>query len=131
MRRVTVLQDLRGTLTEIGPGLLDTTLAASDGGDARLVSQLRFAAPDRFCEPGRIDLADGDALHFRTLGEGYLAAAPDRSLRIGAAEREVISGSGALEGGTGRINSIFVVDHEGRVSDREVALVFLAGRSTR
>jgi len=39
MRRVTFVQDLRGTLTEIGPGLVDATLAACDGDEATLVSQ--------------------------------------------------------------------------------------------
>jgi hypothetical protein len=131
MRRVTLMQDLRGTLTEVGPGLLDATLAACDGGDASLRSQLRFADSDRFREDGRIELAGGDALHFRTLFDGCLTAAPDPSLRVGTAVREILAGSGSLEGAAGRITSIFVVDREGKVSDREVALIFLAERSTR
>ena len=37
--------------------------------------------------------------------------------------REIRNGSGALRGAAGRITSTFVVNREGRVSDREVALV--------
>ncbi len=99
MRRVAVIQDLRGTLTEVGPGLLDAALAACDGGGTRLVSQLTFGGSDRFREDGRIDLAGGDALYFRTLFDGCLSVAPDPSLRVGTAVREILSGSGALEGG--------------------------------
>ena len=131
MRRVTFVQDLRGTLTAVGPGLLDASLAACDGGDASLVSQLTFAEADRFTEDGRIELASGDALFFRTLFAGYLAPAPDPSLRLGTAVRQIHAGSGALEGAAGRITSNFVVDREGQVSDREVALVFLAERTTQ
>jgi hypothetical protein len=130
MRRVTLVQDLRGTLTEIGPGLVDVTLAACDGDEATLVSQLTFAGADRFSEDGYIELAPGDALYFRTLFDGYLAPAPDPLLRLGTAVREIRSGSGALKGAAGRITSTFVVNHEGRVSDREIALMFLAERST-
>jgi len=130
MRRLALMQDLRGTHTEVGPGLLDATLAACGGGDATLVSQLRFAEADRFSEDGRLELAGGDALFFRTLFDGYLTRAPDPSVRVGAAVREICSGSGALAGAAGRITSTFVVDREGNVSDREIALIFLAERST-
>jgi hypothetical protein len=131
MQRLTLTHDLRGTLTEIGPGLIDVSLAACDGSEATLVSKLRFAAVDRFSEDGCIELAPGDALHFRTLFDGCLAPAPDPLFRLGTAVREISSGSGALVGATGRITSTFVVDREGRISDREVALVFLAEGSTR
>lgn len=46
MRRQTFSQVLRGTLTVVGPGLLDVALTASDGCDA-LVSQLAFSDRDR------------------------------------------------------------------------------------
>lgn len=131
MRRVTVIEDLRGTLTEVGPGLLDASLATCDAGGTRLVSQLSFAGSDRFREEGRIDLALGDTLYFRTLFDGSLTVAPDPLLRVGTAVREIFSGSGSLEGAAGRITSTFVVDRDGKVSDREVGLVFLAERSTR
>jgi hypothetical protein len=44
---------------------------------------------------------------------------------VGTAMREISSGTGALEGATGRIASIFVVNREGQVRDRELGLVFL------
>ena len=95
------------------------------------MSQLTFAEADRFTEDGRIELAFGDALFFRTLFAGLLTPAPDPSLRLGTAVRQIHAGSGALEGAAGRITSTFVVDREGQVSDREIALVFLNERSTR
>ena len=125
------MQDLHGTLTAVGPGLLDASLSACDGGDALLVSQLTFAEPDRFTEEGRIELASGDSLFFRTLCPGHLTPAPDPRLRLGTAVRQIHAGSGLLEGAAGRITSTFVVDGEGQISDRELALVFLAERSTR
>jgi hypothetical protein len=125
MRRVTLTQELSGTLTQIGPGLLDASLTACDGGSAILVSQLSFAVADRFSETGTLELGDGDALCFRTLFDGHLSAAADPTLRVGTAMREISSGTGALKGATGRIASIFVVNREGQVRDRELALVFL------
>jgi hypothetical protein len=124
------VQDLHGTLTAVGPGLLDASLSACDGGNASLVSQLKFAEAERFTEDGCIELASGDVLFFRTLFAGFLTPAPDPALRLGSAVRHIHAGSGALEGAAGRITSTFVVDREGRISDREMALIFLAERST-
>src|SRR5688500_4907385 len=126
MKRLAFTEDLRGKLTTVGPGLLDATLAACGGASTTLVSQLTFAETNRFSEEGRIEFGQGDALYFRTLSRGHLSAAPDPSLRLGTAVREIHGGSGALRGAAGRITSTFVVDREGQVSDREVALVFLA-----
>ena len=130
MRRLAFTQELHGKLTVVGPGLLDACLAACDGGSAELVSQLTFTRPDRFSEEGRLDLGAGDALSFLTLFDGYLTPAPDPSVQLGSAVREIRNGSGALRGAAGRITSTFVVNREGRVSDREVALVFLPERGS-
>lgn len=125
MKRLAFIEDLKGTLTAVGPGLLDATLATSGDGSATLVSQLTFAETNRFSEEGRIEFGNGDALYFRTLFPGHLTPAPDPSLRLGTAVREIRRGTGVLRGAAGRINSTFVVDRQGQVSDREVALVFL------
>jgi hypothetical protein len=131
MRQLTIVQELRGTATEVGPGLFDATLAACDGGDARLVTQLSFSESGRFREDGRIELGAGDALHFRTVVDGCLTDTPDPSLSVGAAVREIVSGSGTFAGAAGQITSIWVIDGEGTVSDREVGLVFVAEGSPR
>lgn len=47
MRRQTFSQALRGTLTVVGPGLLDLALTASDGSCDALVSQLALSDTDR------------------------------------------------------------------------------------
>jgi hypothetical protein len=126
MKRLAVIEELDGKLTAVGPGLLDATLATCGGGSATLVSQLTFADTSRFSEEGRLEFGDGDALYFRTLSPGHLTSAPDPSLRLGTAVREIRHGTGALRGAAGRITSTFVVDRDGNLSDREVALVFLA-----
>jgi hypothetical protein len=126
MKHLAVIEDLSGKLTAVGPGLLDATLATCGGGSGTLVSQLTFADTSRFSEEGRIEFGNGDALYFRTLCPGHLASAPDPSLHLGTAVREVRRGTGALRGAAGRITSTFAVDRNGNVSDREVALVFLA-----
>jgi hypothetical protein len=130
MRRLTLIHELRGSLTEVGPGLFDVSLESCDGGDATLVTQLSFDADERFSEDGRIELGDGH-LCFRTLADGHMSPAPDPRLWIGTAMREISSGSGALAGASGRITSMFVADGDGQVRDRELALVFLPERSTR
>ena len=126
MKRLSVIEDLDGKLIAVGPGLLDASLATCGGGSATLVSQLTFTETGRFSEEGRIEFGNGDALYFRTLSRGHLTSAPDPSLRLGTAVREIRLGTGAFRGAAGRITSTFVVDQEGNVSDREVALVFLA-----
>ncbi|HEV2775357.1 MAG TPA: hypothetical protein VGV90_07180 [Solirubrobacteraceae bacterium] len=47
MKRQTFSQVLRGTITVVGPGLLDVALTASDGSCDALVSQLAFSDRDR------------------------------------------------------------------------------------
>lgn len=47
MRRLTFSQVLQGTLTVVGPGLLDVALTASDGTCDALISQLAFSDTDR------------------------------------------------------------------------------------
>jgi hypothetical protein len=130
MQRLTLIHELRGSFTEVGPGLFDVSLKSCDGGDATLVTQLSFAADERFSEDGRIELGDGQ-LCFRTLVDGHMSPTADPALWIGTAVREISSGSGALAGASGRITSMFVADGEGQVRDRELALVFLPERSTR
>ncbi len=126
MKRLAVIEDLSGTLTAVGPGLLDATLARCGGGSATLVSQLTFADTSRFSEEGRIEFGNGDALYFRTLSPGHLTSAPDPSLRLGTAVRAIPAAQERYAVQRAEITSTFVVDRDGNVRDREVPLLFLA-----
>lgn len=117
MRTIVYAQHLEGRLTDVGPGLLDASLRV-DGG-ATLLSQLTFLDEHRFREEGTIDFGDGRPLAFTTLGEGHLGPSPDPRYRHGTAVR-------VIDGGRGRMTSNFLVAADGRVTDDEVAVVFVA-----
>lgn len=115
MRSLVFTTRLAGRLTDIGPGLGEVTLSAPDG--ARLRSQLTFIDPERFREQGTLELSDGRALSFETIGEGHLGASIQPGVRHGTAAR-------VIAGGRGRITSNFLVAADGSVTDDEVAVLF-------
>ena len=117
MRTIVYTQHLEGQVTNVGPGLFDAALSGE--GSAAVQSQLTFLDEHRFREEGTIDLGDGRPLAFRTIGEGHFSPSPDPRYHHGTAMRE-------LDGGLGRMTSNFLVSADGRVTDDEVAVVFVA-----
>ena len=128
MRRITYSQRLEGRLTQVGPGLADVELAATDetpfGPAAVLASQLAFATERSFREVGTIAFGTDAALRFTTLGSGDLAASPDGTVRHGTAVLAV-EGVGELSGARGRITSNFLVSEDGALTDEQVVVLFL------
>ena len=109
-------------MTVVGPGVLDAELFARG---ARVATRLVFTDETTFHEEGTIDLGGGDALRFRSLGNGTLAESPDGSVQQGASVLEVDGGDGRFAGARGRITSNFVLSPNGEVTDEQVAVLFI------
>ena len=122
MDEVRFTRRLRGHMTEVGPGVLDAELSARG---ARVATRLVFTDETTFREEGTIDLGGGDALRFRSLGNGTLEQAPDGSVRQGASVLEVEGGDGRYAGARGRITSNFVLSPNGEITDEQVAVLFI------
>ena len=88
-------------LTAVGPGLLDASLSACDGGDALLVSQLTFAEADRFTEEGASSLPHGDVPLLPHIVARTSHARARSAPAVGHAVRQIHAGSGAARGGRG------------------------------
>jgi hypothetical protein len=120
-------QQLAGRLTTIGPGLADLELAADGptpfGSVMRIALQLSFVTEHQFRARGTVAVAGDDALAIVTVDDGHLIATRDGSARHGTAVLDAI-GLGRLAGLHGRITSNFVVDGVGRVTDRQVLVLF-------
>ena len=113
---------LRGHTTVVGPGVLDAELFARG---THVASRLVFSDESTFSEEGTIDFGHGDALRFRSLGQGTLTPVPDGSVRQGASVLEVDGGEGRYTGARGRITSNFVLSASGEITDEQVAVLFI------
>jgi hypothetical protein len=115
---------LAGRTEAVSPGVLRRTeLELPDG--ARLESEVLFADDCAFREQGRITLAAGNDLYFRTLGIGSLVPSPEPGLRHGTVTWELDGGSGRFEHASGRITSSFTLTDDGEVADEQHGLIFL------
>ena len=125
--RITFPQRLSGRLTTVGPGLADVELAGDGqtplGAGTRLAGQLSFVTERSFRARGTITIAGRDALDFTTVAEGRLGGATAEGVRHGTVVFHVF-GRGHLAGVHGHITSSFVVSDDGRVSDRQVLVLF-------
>jgi hypothetical protein len=125
--RITFPQRLSGRLTTIGPGLADVELAGDGqtplGAGTRLAGQLSFVTERTFRARGTIAIAGRDALDFTTIAEGHLGGATAEGVRHGTVVLHVL-GRGHLAGLRGHITSRFAVSDDGRVSDRQVLVLF-------
>jgi hypothetical protein len=147
MRHVAFSMQFRGQSTRLSPGVLTAhaiapsaalvtevdhdgvhgRLEARDGDEAHLECRLTFLDETRFEEVGTISFGNGNALRFRTSGEGMLGPSAEPGLRHGAASWVVDGGAGALEGATGRIVSNFLLSETGDLTDNQLGVLFLPG----
>ncbi len=96
-----------------------------EGGEAHLECRITFLDAHRFEEVGTISFGNGNALRFRTVGEGTLASPYGDGLRHGASAWDVDGGAGAFEGATGRIVSNFLLSDTGELTDHQLGVLFL------
>jgi hypothetical protein len=124
---ITFTLELCGRLTTIAPGVADLELGTDAGtplGPAtRLAARLTFADGRSFQGSGTVTVAGRDALAIATSGDGHLDDTPHAGVRHGTAVLHV-TGLGALSGAHGRLTSNFVVTGDGRVTDRQVLVLF-------
>jgi hypothetical protein len=124
---ITFAQRLCGRLTTIAPGVADLELSADTetplGALTRLAARLTFADGRSFQDSGTVTVAGRDALAIATSGDGHLDDTPHAGVRHGTAVLHV-TGLGALRGAHGRLTSNFVVTGDGRVTDRQVLVLF-------
>lgn len=78
----------------------------------------------RFVEQGQIVFGGGTLL-YASEGEGLIGESPDSSLQIGHVVRRIESGSGAFEGATGFVVSVFTVGENALLRDSQSAVIFL------
>lgn len=122
MHEVRFTRRLKGHMTEVAPGVLDAELVARG---ARVATRLVFVDETSFHEEGTVDLGGGNALRFRSIGNGTLEQAADGSVRQGASVLEVDGGDGRYAGARGRITSNFVLSPDGEITDEQVAVLFI------
>jgi hypothetical protein len=125
MRQIVYSQRLAGRLTAVAPGVLAASLA-DFAEPATVDAQLSFANERSFGLTGEIRMGGEGTLRFRSLGSGRLDPSPERGLRHGTVMLEVCGGTGRFDGARGRITSNFVVSDDGRVTDHQLGVVFVA-----
>ena len=124
---------LRATTTAHGSSLtttltadgISTTFQTIDGGVAEFTSEVTFTGETSFQEIGAIRFGNGNALHFSTIGSGYLGPADDAARRQGAVMWRVDRGEGRLAGATGLITSNFFVSERLEVTDHHFGVLLL------
>ena len=113
-------------VTQIDADGVHGRLESCEGGEAHLECRLTFLDESRFEEVGTISFGNGNALRFRTLGQGSLTCSEKPGLRHGAAAWDVDGGAGVFAGATGRIVSNFLLSDTGDLTDHQLGVLFLA-----
>ena len=104
---------------------LVATLEPVAGGEASFESVVTLTGESSFLESGSIRFGGRHSLRFSTVGQGYLGASADPSLKHGTVNWRVDSGEGQFAGATGLITSNFTVGPNGEVVDNHFGLIFL------
>jgi hypothetical protein len=84
-----------------------------------------FTGETSFQEVGTIGFGEGHALHFTTVGSGYLAPSADPSRKHGAVMWRVDGGEGQFAEASGLITSNFFVDEQLGVVDHHFGVLLL------
>jgi hypothetical protein len=109
----------------LGPGGLTSTLTPAPGGEATFNSEVTFTGETSFQEVGTIGFGEGHALHFTTVGSGYLAPSADPTRKHGAVMWRVDGGEGQFAEASGLITSNFFVDEQLGVVDHHFGVLLL------
>jgi hypothetical protein len=115
-------------VTEIDVDGVHGRLVPCKGGEAHLECRITLLDDCRFEQVGTISFGNGNALRFRTLGEGSLTRAARDELSHGASSWAVDGGAGVFEGASGRIVSNFLLADTGELTDHQLGVLFLPKR---
>jgi hypothetical protein len=112
--------------TTVGSDGLNGTFEPTAGGEAAFESEVMFTGDAAFQERGTISFgSNGHRLRFSTVGQGYLAASADPTLKHGTVMWQVDGGEGQFAGASGLITSNFSVSDAGEVVDHHFGLLFV------
>jgi hypothetical protein len=89
-------------------------------------SEVTFSDDHTFEETGTIAFGvNGHRLRFSTVGQGYLGASADPTLKHGTVMWRVDAGEGQFAGASGLITSNFFVSDTGEVTDHHFGVIFV------
>lgn len=112
---------ITSTATDSG---LDGKLERLEGGRVSFESTVTLTGDASFLESGSIHFGGRNSLRFSTVGQGYIGASPDPSLRHGTVNWRIDGGEGQFEDASGLITSNFTVGPNGEVVDYHFGLIF-------
>jgi hypothetical protein len=109
-----------------GPQGVMGALQRVAGEQAAFESEVTFSDDHTFEETGIIAFGQhGHRLRFSTVGQGYLGASADPTLKHGTVMRRVDEGEGQFAGASGLITSNFFVSDTGEVTDHHFGVIFV------
>lgn len=124
LRAVTNAVSCRHT-TEIGSDGVTSAHEAVVGGDASFESEVTVTTPGEFFESGVLDYGHGNRIHFSTIEIGTSQPGPEEGARHGSVRWKIDRGEGQFEGAMGHITSNFMINAEGRLTDRQFVVAFI------
>lgn len=111
--------------SQVGPDGLTGSIDSIAGGDASFTSEVTFTSETDFLETGTITFGAGNALHFSTVGSGFLGPSANPSRKHGSVMWRVDRGEGQFAGATGLITSNFFVDDQLGVVDHHFGVLLV------
>lgn len=109
----------------VGPDGLTGAFAAAPGEEASFESEVTFTGETSFQETGAVAFGAGNALHFTTVGSGYLGPSADPGRKHGTVMWRIDGGEGQFAGATGLITSNFFVHGDLAVVDHHFGVILL------
>jgi hypothetical protein len=114
-----------GLVTRIDADGVHGSFEPVEGQEALLERRLTLLDETHFEDAGTISFGNGNALRFRSVGQGTLVPSPEPELRQGAAVTEIDGGVGAFATARGRIVSNFLVSENGELTDHQIGVLFV------
>jgi hypothetical protein len=114
-------------VSTVGPTGVSFALEPTGEGEALFESEVRMGEGTSFEEDGTITFGPGNRVHFRTIGEGYLAPSTEPGVSHGVVMWEITGGEGAFEGATGLITSNFMATESLEVTDNQFGVIWVNG----
>lgn len=109
-----------------GPEGVRGALQRLAGEETVFDSEVAFTGDTTFEETGTIAFGqNGHRLRFSTVGQGYLGASADPTLKHGTVMWRVDEGEGQFAGASGLITSNFFVSDTGEVTDNHFGVIFV------
>jgi hypothetical protein len=109
-----------------GPEGVRGVLQRVAGAESVFESEVTFTGDTSFVESGTIAFGqNGHRLRFSTIGQGYLGASADPTLKHGTVMWRVVEGEGQFAGASGLITSNFFVSDTGEVTDHHFGVIFV------